>query len=283
LAFVVAAVWLIVLNPSARIKQSALSILAAAAVTGFVTTFLSLKESERHDAFVCTMFWQRSNGQVGFVNPPDRPGRMRITLDSSRVFNLAHEAKLAPPRDEFQASVDLLAYMVVRELSSRFRESWSAEVGDIAGAGGFTVVSYQRPRRRGEPKTKISEVVMRTQLGQNYFGRFNEHLQLTVPPGTSIAVRPYDGSTTAVQLRKPNFFEVSITFIPQVGGGDMLAFQPAKFGLSEEQAMSLKAYPILVQVDARFERITSDNPETEYHKAWVDEIIKTLKLGFADP
>lgn len=283
LMFVTAAVWLIILNPSERIKQSALSVLAAAAVTGFLTTFLSLKETERHDAFVSTAFWQRSNGEVGFVKPEGNLRREQLTLDASRVFNLAREAKLPPPKDDFQATVDLLEYMIVRELCSRFGTSWSGEVGDISGAGGMTVVSYQRPRRASEPQTLIGGAEMKARLTPNYFGRVAEQLQLAAPRGTELFVHPYDGRAAVVILRKPNFFNLLITVTPQPGGGDMLAFNPSKFGLSETQAQTLKAYPVVVQIDAKFDRITSDNPETEYHKAWVDQIIKTLKLGFSDP
>ncbi len=42
-------------------------------------------------------------------------------------------------------------------------------------------------------------------------------------------------------------------FAPELGGGNLLNFDPAKFGLNEQQIAGVKAFPLLVAIDAAFQ------------------------------
>jgi hypothetical protein len=287
--FIVAAVALIWLNPSPKIKQQTFSIVAAAAITVFLSTFLALKESTRDAEFICTMFWDRTTETPAPIRPRGRLRRGILSIEMARIASLAKERGIEPPHAAFHANPNLLQYMIVRELCQRFRDRWSVQLVSVVGSGGTIQIQYARPTRDSEPHRQLTPEDIARLLSENPYGGVKEQLMLAVPPKTSVQVFPSsskkgkDTSVSTIVIAKPLCFEVRIKLTPCGGSEDSANVDALTFGLDVADLEKLKTYPVLVELHASFNRATSENPESEFYKAWVDELFATLKGAFADP
>lgn len=238
-----------------------------------------------HASFFCTVFWNGHDDLV-IVNPRQHHRRVSVILNSLNYVAQAKSERLKP-KDVFQRSVDWLQFSIVQELAEQFSTNWSTQVEYSTGSGGYVDATTKTIARPNEPRTILTAPQIMTTMSDNMFFRTSRvvPMQLALPPGTNLTVQCYANSNiAAVSFTNAKAFIVRILISPTAGGGQLLNYDPAKFGLTaaQHQQQGIHAYPLLVDIDVNFQPLASSTDANEYHN-WANEVVKVLQAAFADP
>jgi hypothetical protein len=194
--------------------------------------------------------------------------------------------KLADREHWFSYCGELLQYEVLQSIQTfqggsinRFQE----------GISKVTKATVINPYRLSKTANYSGTVLLAT-VAPNRFSKNSqqqlwwEHSRIPLPPDTKIGLLHNDAvadrpESFVVRLNKPLYFEIDFLIQP-IAYADK-GYLPPNVTLRPEVADHGRTYQMHVIMNARFEKITAGNRDTEEYKAWAQWLFDSMKERFS--
>jgi hypothetical protein len=217
---------------------------------------------------------QRVSQLAGLSNP---------TIQGVRTVNLPTNTD-----ETFSFCQELLQYKMVQDIRDLQGGGWTTAQ---TWEGGRPVIegSVQTPKKPPQlikiPGQEILKALSANRFsngdGQKFYW---EHLTFALPDKTRLFLRhvpssPQSGVEKRIVLfSKPYFYTIEITIEP-IGAGSSV---PRAFDIAPDQAHRYRTYQFVITMDAKFEKWTAGNWQTDGLKAWVKWLFSAIESKLVD-
>jgi hypothetical protein len=292
----VATVALVTLNWSEKTLAPVLSILLVGTATTLATVLVTLKGSTVESAFPTSVVFDTNQGAPLFVIPSQtnpkltsrlselaRLGRPMVNRDGKAVSKIE---KPASTGDMFTFGGELLQYQLVSTIETLQRGGWKA--GMFFGASGATISNPMKlSNARDYSKAALLLAVANNRFSQSDMERFRwEHSRFPLPKNTTLTLVHLVSSASTgtekyiVRLEKPMFFQINFVIEPLIGTGPGIL--PKGLDVDPQLAASCETYQFRITTQARFEKITAGNSQTQEYKDWAAWLFAGVKDNVGD-
>lgn len=292
----VATVALVALNWSERTLAPVLSILLVGTATTLATVLVTLKGSTIESAFPTSVVLDTNQGAPLFVilnqtNPKLTSrlaelatlGRPVVNRDGKAVSTIATPASVG---DRFSFSGELLQYQLVKIIEKVQRGGWTA--GMVFGSSAATINNPMKlSSSQDYSKEALLSAVASNRFSQSDMERFHwEHGRLPLPKNTTLTlVHSVPSASTGtekyiVSLEKPMFFQINFVIEPLIGTGPGIL--PKGLDVDPQIAANCETYQFRITTQARFEKITAGNSQTQEYKDWAAWLFAAVKDNLGD-
>lgn len=296
-----AALVLVWINWSQQVYMQLLSASLVGTITFLLTFVSSLKATTEQTMFATSVVEDTGSHLPVFATPggPPSAAMFRATeLSSIARGLLAANAGATPTAsapsiaegDVTRFNLELLQYLVVRELRDRQRVSWSVTQLSTA-SGGVSQPKVNRAPELSDPLQVKGEAALRLLASNRFatspFERFGwEHVALTLPKGAGLVLTHDAGGegkgpeSVSVIIERRDYFSLGVTITPI--GAATPGFLPEGFEVAPADRPYWRTHHYVISAKARFHRLTAGNWRTDENKAWVQWAFKELESRLKD-
>ena len=183
--------------------------------------------------------------------------------------------------------LQLLQYKIVRDIYYLQSASWS--VGGYLGTSGNWVSDSKvvTPVKLSKGTDIAGAEILRDISGNRFSMAESEkytwkNLSFPFPARTKLVISDLPSPRQyLVHLTKPNFFSIDIRIKPLTGGGYPPTL-PQGISISPEKLKNYSTFSFLIELDAKFEKLTAGNWQTQEHQAWINWIFSELRSRYTD-
>lgn len=296
-----AAIVLVWINSSQQVYMQLLSASLVGTITFLLTFVSSLKATTEQTTFATSVVEDTRSHLPVFATPGRSPSA--TSLRASELSSIAHglfapspgaATAARPPSiaegDVTRFNLELLQYLVVRDLRDRQKVTWSVTQLSTA-SGGVSQPQVNRPPSLSDPIQLKGEEVLRLLRSNRFaaapFEHFGwENIALILPKGAGLVLRHDAGGegkgpeSVSVVIERRDYFTLNITITPI--GAATPGFLPRGLEIAPADRPYCRTHHYIISANARFHRLTAGNSRTEENKAWVRWAFKELESRFKD-
>jgi hypothetical protein len=288
---------LVFLNWSERTLAPVLSILVVGTATMLAAVLVGLKSSSIESAFATSVVLDTATGAPPFLtvdaNKPEvsdrlsdflRLGRPAINQDGKTVVTVQ---KPDSDSQRFTFCGELIQYYIVRTIQRLQKGGWKA--GMIQGISTAKVTTPMKLSKIHDyPGEIFLSVVAANRFSNSDMEQFEwKHVHFFLPKDTQIKLihttaSPSDGvEKFIVRLEKPRFFVIDFLVEPLIGTWPGILPKGVSAAAGTVAANN-QTYQFKVTMQAKFERITAGNEQTQEYKDWANWLFSNLEERIGD-